>query len=299
MRKILFAAGLVLAPGLAYAEIPEWAAPETTKGVPQDQLKPIADADTAVRQKVFPTVPDSVPEIIRKGKVNKITGPGVCMGCHTPSGFGQPQSAPLAGLPAAYIVRQLNDMVKGDRKTYRADMAMFAQILTPEEMQNIAAWYSSQHFTPWIEVKETDTAPKTLVGARDIVGAAPGGAEEPLGNRIVELAKDPAKPYMAPGPAYIAYVPKGSIDKGAQLVTTGGGGKTVACTSCHNANLLGKAETPAIGGRSPIYLARELYEFKDGTRNGMSAEAMKRVVANLSDDDIVAISAYLASRPPS
>ena len=63
-------------------------------------------------------------------------------------GQGQPQSAPLAGLPAAYIVRQLSDMVKGDRKTYRADMAMFAKILTPEEMKQLADYYSSLHFTP-------------------------------------------------------------------------------------------------------------------------------------------------------
>jgi len=298
MRKTLLIAGFVLAPGLVYAEVPQWAAPETTQGVPQAQLKPITDADAAIRAKVFPTVSDSVPEIIRKGKVNKLTGPGVCMGCHLPSGYGQPQSAPVAGLPAAYIVRQLNDMVKGDRKTYRADMAMFAQILTPDEMKVLADYYSSQHFSPWIEVKESDTAPKTVVGGRDIVAPAPGGGEEALGNRIVEIANNPEKPYLPPGPSYTAYVPKGSIEKGAALVTTGGGGKTVACTGCHNANLLGKGETPAIAGRSPTYMARELYEFKDGTRSGMSATAMKRVVANLSDDEIVAISAYLASRPP-
>ncbi len=298
MRKVLFAAGLALVPAIAYAEIPEWAAPETTKSIPADQLKFITDADTAARNKVYPTVPDSVPEIIRKGKVNKITGPGVCMGCHTPSGMGGPQSAPLAGLPAAYIVRQLNDMVKGDRKTYRDDMAMFAMILAPDEMQNIANWYSSQHFTPWIEVKEADTAPKTVVGGRDLVGFAPGGGEEPLGKRIVEVAKNGAAPYMPPGPAFTAYVPKGSIAMGEQLVTTGGGGKTIQCTGCHNANLMGKGDTPAIVGRSPTYIARELYEFKDGSRGGMSATAMKRVAANLSDDDIIAISAYLASRPP-
>jgi cytochrome c553 len=298
MKKALLAAGLVLAPALAYAEIPEWAAPETTTAIPAGQLKPIADADQAARNKIFPTVPDSVPEIIRKGKKNDLTGPGVCMGCHTSTGMGQPQSAPLAGLPSAYIVRQLSDMVKGDRKTYRADMAMFAKILTPEEMKQLADYYSSLHFLPWIEVKESDMAPKIVVGGRDIVAPAPGGGEAPLGNRIVELARDPASPYVQPGPAYTAYVPKGSIAKGEQLVSTGSDGKTVRCTGCHNANLLGKDETPAIAGRSPIYIARELYEFKDGSRGGMSANPMKRVVANLTDDDIVAISAYLASRPP-
>jgi cytochrome c553 len=298
MKKSVLAAGLILAPVLAYAEVPEWAAPETTTSISAAQLKPIADADQAVRNRVFPTVPASVPVIVRQGKKNDLTGPGVCQGCHTTTGMGQPQTAPIAGLPAAYIVRELNDMANGDRKTYRADMAMFAKILSPEEKQHLADYYSSLHFSPWITVKESDTAPKVVVGGRDIVARAPGGGDEPIGNRIVELANSAESPYATPGPAYVAYVPQGSIARGEQLVTTGGGGKTVRCTGCHNANLLGKDETPAIAGRSAIYIARELYEFKDGTRGGMSATAMKRVAANLTDDDIVAIAAYLASRPP-
>ena len=246
MKEALLAAALIAVPAFAFAEVPEWAAPETTKAIPADQLKPIADADQAVRNRIFPTVPDSVPAIVRNGKKNDLTGPGVCQGCHTTTGMGQPQTAPLAGLPAAYIVRELNDMVSGDRKTYRADMAMFARILTPDEKQQLADYYSSLHFSPWIEVKEADTAPKVVVGGRDIVAPAPCGGEEPLGNRIVELAKSPASPYTQPGPAYTAYVPNGSLAKGEQLVTTGGGGKTVQCTGCHTANLLGKGETPPL-----------------------------------------------------
>ena len=42
----------------------------------------------------------------------------------------------------------------------------------------------------------------------------------------------------------------------------------------------------------PIYTARQLYWFKDGTRSGPDAALMKPWVASLNDDDIVAISAY-------
>jgi cytochrome c553 len=38
--------------------------------------------------------------------------------------------------------------------------------------------------------------------------------------------------------------------------------------------------------------------YQNGDRAGANAEAMKGVVANLNDHDIVAIVAYLASRPP-
>ena len=58
MKKVILVAALIAAPVLAYAEVPEWAAPETSKGIPAEQLKPIADADQAVRNRIFPTVPE-------------------------------------------------------------------------------------------------------------------------------------------------------------------------------------------------------------------------------------------------
>ena len=56
--------------------------------------------------------------------------------------------------------------------------------------------------------------------------------------------------------------------------------------------------SPRIAGQHPIYLARELYLFKDGSRNGMTSKLMMPAVMNLTDADILAISAYLASMDP-
>jgi cytochrome c553 len=39
-------------------------------------------------------------------------------------------------------------------------------------------------------------------------------------------------------------------------------------------------------------------EYRDGLRGGASAQPMIGVAANLSDADIIAISAYVASLPP-
>jgi cytochrome c553 len=293
MKKIFVVLGVVCAPLLAQAQnMPEWAFPTTDMTQPQDVQRAVTQADDAIRAQVYPTVAESVPEIIRKGK----NGNGVCMGCHLPSGQGQPQSAPIAGLPAAYFIRQMTDFISGDRKAYRPQMAQFAKNMTPEEIQAAAAYYASLHPGPWIEVRESDTAPKTFVAGREIVARVPAAAEEPLGARIVELASEPAKPYLPPGPAYIAYVPKGSLARGAALVNTGAG-KTTACATCHGAGLLGQADIPAIAGRSALHAARELFEYKDGTRGGASAAPMQAVVANLQQDDIIAIAAYVASRP--
>ena len=58
------------------------------------------------------------------------------------------------------------------------------------------------------------------------------------------------------------------------------------------------ADVPPIAGRSPSYIVRQMWDMQQGTRNGASAQLMKLVVANLTEEDMVAIAAYVSSRPP-
>jgi cytochrome c553 len=76
----------------------------------------------------------------------------------------------------------------------------------------------------------------------------------------------------------------------------GGDGKTVACANCHGPDLRGAGDVPHITGRSPMYVFRQLNDMKLGPRSGPAAEPMRPTVANLTQDDMLAISAYLASR---
>ena len=59
--------------------------------------------------------------------------------------------------------------------------------------------------------------------------------------------------------------------------------------------LKGLGAVPRIAGRSPSYNVRQLYDIKHGARAGVGSALMKEVVNKLSEDDMVAISAYLAS----
>ena len=108
--------------------------------------------------------------------------------------------------------------------------------------------------------------------------------------------------------SWIAYVPPGSLERGRVLVTTGGAhldggtmvdGHTMACGKCHGPSLLGMDDAPPIAGRSPSYLARQIYDIQQGARMGPNAAMMRPVVANLTPDDIVAITAYIGSLAPS
>ena len=79
---------------------------------------------------------------------------------------------------------------------------------------------------------------------------------------------------------------------------TGGSGKTIQCAGCHGEDLRGLGEIPRLAGLQPVYLARQLIYMQNGSSAGAAVEPMKKVVANLSEDDIIAISAYLGSLPP-
>jgi cytochrome c553 len=93
-------------------------------------------------------------------------------------------------------------------------------------------------------------------------------------------------------------VPKGSVKKGEELATKGGNGKTVACATCHGEGLKGLGDIPRIAGVHPNYLMRQLYNFKVGANSSTAGAQMKKVTEKLTDDDMIAISAYAASLEP-
>jgi cytochrome c553 len=55
---------------------------------------------------------------------------------------------------------------------------------------------------------------------------------------------------------------------------------------------------PGLAGRSPSYLARQLYDFQHGTRAGPWSSLMVTNLSKLTLDDMVALAAYAASLQP-
>jgi cytochrome c553 len=100
-----------------------------------------------------------------------------------------------------------------------------------------------------------------------------------------------------PRSGFVAYVPPGSLAKGRALVN-GAGGKGVACSICHGDGLKGLANVPRLAGLHPIYIARQLHLFKEGDRTGPDSALMKKPLANLTNDDILSVAAYVASLTP-
>jgi cytochrome c553 len=222
-----------------------------------------------------------------------------CGTCHLMSGQGHPESADIAGLPAEYIVRQMSYFKTGARKDDDR-MGPIAKVVSDEDVRQSAEYYAAIKPIPWVKVIETATPPKTYVSsaARHRL-LDPAGGTEPIGHRIIETPVDPVRTAdRDPHSAFLAYVPPGSIAKGEALVKTGASGKTSQCASCHGDDLKGLGEVPRLAGLQPVYLARQLICIQNGSSDGAAVAPMKKVVANLSEDDIIAISAYLGSLPP-
>ena len=244
----------------------------------------------------FPDEHPSAPQIVKGPNAP----PGaVCGTCHLMSGQGHPESADIAGLPAEYIVRQMKYFKSGARKD-EDRMGPIARNVSDEDARAAADYFAAIKPIPWVKIIETATPPKTYVSidARHRV-LDPAGGTEPIGHRIIETPVDPAQTSIRdPHSTFIAYVPPGSIAKGEALVKTGGSGKTIQCAICHGDDLKGLGEVPRLAGLQPVYLARQLICMQNGSSAGTAAALMKKVVANLSEDDIISISAYLGSLPP-
>jgi cytochrome c553 len=325
-----FVAFATLSVALTAAELPTWAFPvappnppraPAAPGTPPPARSPAAPVDetpkhvpnasvslTNQQLKAHgPAVPDwhpeehpAMPAIVNQGREPAVWA---CAFCHLPTGAGRPENASIAGLPVAYIKQQVLAFKNGDRpgaepkRGPQNNMILIGKAATEDEAEAAAEYFAALKPQTFMKVVEAEMVPKTFV-AGSILAKAPGGGMEPIGNRIIEVPveldrfelRDSRTPYEV-------YVPVGSLKRGSELVATGGG-KTQQCTICHGPALKGLGDVPRLAGRSPSYLMRQLYDVQNGTRTGASTALMKIVVANLTNDDMLALSAYISSLEP-
>jgi cytochrome c553 len=249
----------------------------------------------------FPNSHPPAPKSVLEGHRPDVRA---CALCHLPTGYGRPENSGLTGLTADYILQQLSDFKHDLRHNSvahmgAADMIPIANRVSPEDAREAAEYFASVKPVKWIYVQESATAPKVRAGNRMWLPDE-DGATEPIGERVVEVPKNTELVEMRDTAIpFIAYVPPGSLKRGEDLVRTGGNGKTVACVICHGEDLRGMGDfVPSIAGRSPSSLGRQLFDFQTGARHGANAALMKAPVSKLTNADIVAITAYLASLNP-
>jgi cytochrome c553 len=318
MKKILTLLLFVMGPaGAAPSSYPAPSYPEWAYAVPTPQNEATAPKDDGAKFTLpgasgpftrgqtaganhtppadwYPGDHPYMPRIVAAGDTaRRITA---CASCHYPNGKGRPQNANIAGLNTEYLARQLREFKSGarhsaePRKKNAQQMVDFAKAMSGGEIAEAAAYYASLPPTIPIKVVQTTTVPQ-MRSQEGMWLPHESGAREPIGTRIIETPADVDREQLRdPHAGFIAYVPPAATAKGKRLAAK------LGCAGCHGTRLTG-ADAPGIAGRSPSYLARQLYDFQQGTRHGEMAAAMQPIVAKLTAADIVNLTAYAASLP--
>lgn len=291
----------------------EWAYPMAPSGRPPldpDEVFTAQGADPSLkftRRQInngfgppdwFPKDHAPMPRIVSHGREPHVRA---CILCHLSSGIGHAESAPIAGLPVKYFIRQLIAFKEGDRVNIRApNMIELSHDMTPKEMRDAANYYARQRPSQWkpVRVVETSRAPANSIAPSGKRMFHPGAETVPVPpDLIYEVAENMQVELRNPRVGFAAYVPMGSIAKG-RIVALGNRGAFRSCASCHGNDLRGREDVPRIAGRSPSYLVRQMADMKYGHRKGKALGEMKDIAPKLSDADILNVAAYVASRSP-
>jgi len=296
MRKLFGIATLVLMPvvGSAAENSLGWAYPtEPAPGNNADAAAPAKPVNQALIATTYTGLP-RMPDIVARGK------PLPCMQCHLANGGSHPESAAISGLSVNYIIEQVHAFRDGDRVDTRTGrMVQAAKLISEKELQEAAEYFSAigPERQKWIKTVVGDEVPKgpaPFGGGGFRYHAADGGTEPLPEGRVIEVAENDdlvrARDQINGG--FVQYVHAGDLALGEKVATTG------ACATCHGAEYKGAGDVPRLAGQHPLYLIRQLKNMQTGARKDKNVSLMKPIVAKLSDQEIVAVAAYLASKNP-
>ncbi|HEX5075390.1 MAG TPA: c-type cytochrome [Gemmatimonadaceae bacterium] len=302
----------------ARPEPPAWAMPLGTgaPAAPDDSVTPrrvpgSTVAFTQLRAHNRYDVPDWYPEshpampaVVARGRRPAVWA---CGYCHLPDGAGRPENAALAGLPEKYIIRQMAAFRSGQRGSpwhapnKPADIMLgIADSATAAEVKDAARYFSRLGPRQRARVVEAERIPRVKPGT-GLYFLADEGGEEPLGERLIEVATDAERHELHDARVeYVAYVPPGSIARGQELAKRGvpGAKSMTACASCHGSKLRGAGPAPPIAGRAPSYLLRQLMGFAAGSRSTKDAAPMRAVAGELTLKDMISAAAFAGSLAP-
>jgi cytochrome c553 len=296
MRKLFGTLTLMLIPAVCYAADNglSWAYPvEPPPGSNVDAAPPSKPVNQALIATTYTGLP-AMPEVVAKGK------PLPCMRCHLANGGSHPESAAISGLSVNYIIEQMHAFRDGERTDVRTGrMIQAAKIISEKDLKEAAEYYAAigPERQKWLKTVVGDEVPKGPVqfgGGGFRFHAADGGMEPLPPGRVVEVAENDAlvRARDQINGGFIQYVHADDLALGEKVVATGG------CATCHGADYKGVGDVPRLAGQHSVYMIRQLKDIQTGARKDKNAALMKPIAAKLSDREIVAVAAYLASKSP-
>jgi cytochrome c553 len=116
---------------------------------------------------------------------------------------------------------------------------------------------------------------------------------------LMEMAQRFAAQHPPNEPPPIPEVSQDVLRHGQELATNGASQRQIpACVSCHGRQFTGmEPGIPGLLGLRAAYISAQLGAFRYGTRTALAPDCMQIVAARLTEDDVKAAAAYLASLP--
>jgi cytochrome c553 len=194
-------------------------------------------------------------------------------------------------------VHAFRDGERADVRTGR--MVQVAKTISEQDLKAAAEYYAAigPDRQKWLKTVAGNEVPKGLApfgGGGFRYHAPEGGMEALPEGMIVEVAENDdlvrARDQIDGG--FVQYVRAEDLALGEKVAAANG------CGTCHGADYKGVGDVPRLAGQHSLYLIRQLKDMQTGARKDKNVAIMKPIVAKLSDREMVAVSAYLASKTP-
>ena len=296
MRKLIGLLTVMLVPVAGYAAENglKWAYPvEPPPGANADAAPPSRPINQQKIAATYTGLP-KMPDVVMNGK------PLPCMQCHLANGGSHPESAAIAGMSVNYIIEQVRAFRDGDRVDTRTGrMVLASKAVTEKELREAAEYYAAigPDRQQWVKTAVSTEVPKgpAPFGVGGFRYHAPEGGMEPLpAGIVVTVAEDDdlvrARDQINGG--FVQYVRPEDMALGEKVAAT------YACGTCHGADYKGVGDVPRLANQYAVYMIRQLKDMQTGARKDKNVAIMKPIVDKLSDREMVAVSAYLASKSP-
>lgn len=202
-----------------------------------------------------------------------------CASCHGVQGEGNADIGfpTLASLPREYFVKQIEDFRSGKRtspiKTPYDERLNNAEILRSEDPDAIADFYAHWMIgvAKGISIHDAKAAAGYYASLDRTDLQAKAGNPRPVDPEVIAVGKE--------------------------LAINGDWDRDIPpCFKCHAVDGVGvEPWFPPLAGQHPAYIVRQLKAWKNGARANDPLGLMKTLSENLTDDEIHAVAAYLAT----
>lgn len=224
-----------------------------------------------------------------------------CVSCHGEHGEGNAEIGipKLAGLPPEYFVKQIEDFKAGRRTSPvhlpESERLSNAEVLRSDDPKAIADFYARWMVGVAKGISLEDAEAAAQYYAKQDRGSTPlpAGAQETGSSAAATGSETHVSAVNETSEAEV-------LALGEELAVNGDWERGIpACFKCHAEGAVGVGPAfPPLAGQHPDYIARQIKAWKTGTRRNDPLDLMKRLAENITDDEIHAVAAYLASLEP-